>query len=195
MPSHQDKVASLAASIYDRLRSRGTRKAVNFDLETEAVLKETGLKSTGPAYTAIREYLEAHGFRHRQYSGYVSREPMSMRQVKEVKRGMEDALPWITGCYERCDATAILGPTFDLLAVDETRRSGLSDDPSMASLAEQAAGDFNHESVADIDLDDFTPEEQSITLDAIAELYRSCCDAFNRPNDGRCPGADRGDDR
>lgn len=187
--AYRTKVIGFAAALYDKIRSKETRKAINFDLETAAVLRETGQKSTAPAYSAIRAYMESHGFKHRQYSGYISIKPMNMRQVRQVIIGLEQALPWITKCYERCDATAVLGASFDLLKMRDYESSDWSVVPKTEDAAKENGAD--HEAAIDIDPADLTPEEQSLTLDAIAELYLSCCDAFGRPNDGRCPGTDR----
>lgn len=198
MPPHRDKVRKVLVGAHREFYKKGTRKAVNFDLETEAVLRETGFNSTAPAYSAICAYMESHGFKHRQYSGYISHLPMDESDVVTILDEMGKQLPWLPACYERCDITGILAESFDYLHAVRTSESLSEDSPTIDSLeALPTAGEREAAERGEIplDADDLTPEEQGFALDAIAELYQSYCDAFNRPNDGRCPGADRGEGR
>mgnify|MGYP006922439092 CR=1 FL=1 len=55
------------------MRKKETKRAINFDLDTKELLKH--FKNTHQAYSAIKVFMEDNGFEHRQYSGYVSREP------------------------------------------------------------------------------------------------------------------------
>lgn len=194
MPSYSDKLRDAVSGILTGIAARKTRKAVNFDLETQAVLRETGFKSTAPAYSAIRAFMETHGFKHRQYSGYVSVDPMSIADVCRALDDLTTVLPWLPRCYQHCDITSLLGPSYDYLAMTSFSQTDLSDHIELNDVKESQ--ERNREwGEPEIDPADFTPEEQSLTLDAIAELYRSYCDAFGRPDDGRCPGTDRGDAR
>ena len=194
MSSYSDKLKDAVSGILAGIKAKRTRKAVNFDLETQAILSVTGFKSTAPAYSMIREFMEAHGFKHRQYSGYVSINPMSVAEVCRVLDDLSHALPWLPRCYQRCDITTLLGPSYDYLAMSSFGQTDLADHIGFNETGRSQERNETWDN-PEIDPDDLTPEEQSLTLDAIAELYQSYCDDFNRPNDGRCPGTDRGDAR
>lgn len=199
MPASQKKVRDVLADALKRFYKDVTKKAVNFDLETEAVLRETGFKSTAPAYSAIRSYMEAHGFKHRQYSGYISRHPMDEEKVADILDEMAEQFPWLPACYERCGITSIFGTSFDYLSSTRKANDLSADSPTATSLGAQTATQEKKApdtgNRVSLETDDLTPEEQSLTLDAIAEVYQSYCDAFNRENGGRCPGTNRGDAR
>lgn len=60
---------------------------INFDLSTER-LKECYPKSRRSAYREIRHFLENCGFEHRQYSGYVSHDRMSLQKAPYLMRGL-----------------------------------------------------------------------------------------------------------
>lgn len=54
------------------------RKALNFDLSTNELKKH--FNSTAEAYSQIKIFMIENGFEHRQYSGYISKEPMNERE-------------------------------------------------------------------------------------------------------------------
>lgn len=61
------------------------RKAINFDLDTKK-LKDAYCVTNRPleylkAYGEIKDFMKSKGFLHRQWSGYVSKEPLSKAQV------------------------------------------------------------------------------------------------------------------
>ena len=51
------------------------RRAINFDLSTNALEEIFGKRNTRKTYSDIKHFMEKNGFEHSQYSGYVSVEP------------------------------------------------------------------------------------------------------------------------
>lgn len=91
------------------------RKAINFDLDTNA-LKEYYCKETGKDYTQayfdIRKLMKQNGFIHRQGSGYISSDQQSIHQIAYLIVKMQKQLPWTKYCVKVMDVTDI-GDKFD----------------------------------------------------------------------------------
>ena len=101
-----------------------TRKAVNFDLDTNALKKV--FKSNNPfvylkGYKQIGDFLKMNGFTHRQWSGYVSKKPLTPVQITTIVKGLNKALPWLKRCVKKFDVTNI-GDTFDLMFVFDKQK-------------------------------------------------------------------------
>ena len=95
------------------------KKAINFDLDTKTLQKI--FKSKNPfvymkGYRQIGKFLKSNGFKHRQWSGYISKEPMSNTEVTGIVRQLNKSLPWLKQCVKKFDVTNI-GDTFDLMFV------------------------------------------------------------------------------
>ena len=93
------------------------RKAINFDLDTKALQKI--FQSKNPfvymeGYRKIGSFLKSRGFKHRQWSGYISEEPISNTELTGIVKQLNKSLPWLKSCVKRFDVTNI-GATFDLL--------------------------------------------------------------------------------
>ena len=57
--------------------------------------------------------MEDNGFEHRQYSGYVSREPISEFSAISVTEKLNQKFKWLKDCIQKYDVTEI-GATYDL---------------------------------------------------------------------------------
>ncbi len=95
-----------------------TRKAINFDLDTEK-LRTYYCKTNNDferlkAYNEIKDFLLGNGFSHRQWSGYTSDNPMSKSDVLFVITDLSKKKPWFPKCVNKCDVTEI-GDQFDLM--------------------------------------------------------------------------------
>jgi cell filamentation protein len=88
------------------MAARRFRKAIHFDLGTNE-LKAIFGNDTRPAYNAIRKYLEARGFEHRQYSGYFSIKSMEAVEIVILIDGMNKDLPWMKDCLQQIDVTNV----------------------------------------------------------------------------------------
>lgn len=102
--------------------------ALNFDLDTEKTKAVFGSRGTAPAYTAIKEYLEAHGFEHRQYSGYRTVEPMDQLEALRIVKETYQSFPWLCNCVQRMDLTTI-EKLFDLHEVIMKEQEDLTTNP------------------------------------------------------------------
>ena len=56
-----------------------------------------------------------HGFEHRQYSGYISKNPMSFIQVEDIIKKMSIEYSWLHKVVEKMDVTSVLEDTIDLI--------------------------------------------------------------------------------
>lgn len=97
------------------------RKAINFDLNTDS-LKKT-FKSNNPfvylkAYKEIGIFLKNNNFEHRQWSGYVSKQPLTPVQVTAIVKGLNKTFPWLKSCVRKFDVTNI-GEQHDLMYIFE----------------------------------------------------------------------------
>lgn len=81
--------------------------ALNFDLDTKKTKEVFGSRGTSPAYAMIKDFLEAHGFEHRQYSGYRTSKPMRQAEAYEIVKNMYQEFSWLSDCVQRMDLTKI----------------------------------------------------------------------------------------
>ena len=107
-------------------------KAIHFDID------ETLLKKCYPyhdqthssnnyknVYKMIGRILCKEGFEHRQYSGYISKEPITDYKLTKVVKKLAGELPWLKGCFQRLDAENV-PEQFDLKDVfDDAARKKL----------------------------------------------------------------------
>lgn len=90
-----------------------SRKAINFDLS------EHLLKLYYPSYNYknswkdIQKYLEEQDFIHRQYSGYVSKNSISMTKLGYILDNMVQQYSWLKKCVKQFDIT-IVGDEYNL---------------------------------------------------------------------------------
>lgn len=106
-------------------------------------LKEIYPKNISQAYYEIRSFLESRGFEHRQGSGYLSKEPMSMTSIDDLMEDMGREMPWISSCAKEVDVTNV-GSRHSMLA---TLREG-----ALFSMEEKGIDEID----LDIDItDDF----------------------------------------
>ncbi len=96
-----------------------TRKAINFDFD-EAELKRR-YPSRFPfaykrAWSVVKKFMVQHGFEHRQYSGYVSKDPMSYFELNKVLIELRNTHPWVGPCSRQFDVTEV-GDTYSVLDV------------------------------------------------------------------------------
>lgn len=82
------------------------KKALNFDLNTNKYEQITG-KTSPTAYYEIRHFLEAHGFEHRQGSGYISKKSMNDFKVDTIITEMSLSISWLKDCIRQFDVTSV----------------------------------------------------------------------------------------
>ena len=81
---------------------RENKKAINFDLDTKKLNIYYG-KNIRNAYREIGKFLENNGFKHRQWSGYVSINKMSNFDIVNLNIKMWKKFPWLIQCARRFD--------------------------------------------------------------------------------------------
>ena len=87
------------------------RKAINFDLSTNELKKH--FKNTAEAYNQIKDFMLRNSFEHRQYSGYVSKEPLEDYEVTDLATKLKNQFSWLYPCTQKFDVTDI-GEQHDL---------------------------------------------------------------------------------
>lgn len=80
-------------------------KAINFDLDTKK-LKELNIPRS-KAYSQIKKFLLKNGFKHRQWSGYLSKEPMRGVKVIYIVESLSADLPWLSKVIREFDVTNV----------------------------------------------------------------------------------------
>lgn len=91
-----------------------SRKAINFDL-SDALLKENyPSKNYKKGWNDIKIFLEDNQFEHRQYSGYVSKDSISMTDVGSIIDDMSDIFDWLRKYVLEFDVT-IVGNEYSFL--------------------------------------------------------------------------------
>lgn len=60
-----------------------SRKAINFDLDTANLKKYYPQKNYRQAYRDIKDFMVNNGFKHRQWSGYISIHKINDYDVKK----------------------------------------------------------------------------------------------------------------
>lgn len=103
--------------------NRRRKKAVNFDLDTKKMKVVYPGKHYRKGYRDIKRFLEANGFKHRQWSGYISDKPLSEIEMAKVAQKINKTFPWLKKCVRRFDVTDI-GEQFDMMYIfEESRRT------------------------------------------------------------------------
>lgn len=85
------------------------KKYLLFDLDTTALKEEFGPKRYTVAYSMIRQFLENCGFEHKQGSGYLSAEPISLNQIIAIYQAMTEEMPWLDSCSKTMDVGNVRG--------------------------------------------------------------------------------------
>lgn len=79
-------------------------KCVNFDLSTEKLLKHF-LNGTAKPYELIKQFFLDKGFEHRQYSGYISKEPLDETAISLIIEELGKTFTWLKDCMQEFDVS------------------------------------------------------------------------------------------
>ena len=79
-----------------------SKKALNFDLNDSLLRKYYPSKNYKKGWSDLKKYFINNGFKHRQYSGYVSKYPISMAEVE-----MSLLFKWLKYCVKEFDVTIV----------------------------------------------------------------------------------------
>ena len=124
-----------------------------------------------------------HEFDHRQYSGYISKEPMSFSTVIDLTQELSLELPWLCEVVKRMDVTSVLEDTIDLIpALNEPYEKGNKSEKTKSNVIVTTTTEVV-DKVEDIDaLDEITEaiinessmkEEHKEILFALIEDYKN----------------------
>ncbi len=90
------------------------KKALNYDLDDILLRKYyPNSKSYKNAWSKVKNFLCDRGFESRQYSGVVSKKPMTNATVQEIILELNEKFEWLGPCVQRFDVTNV-GPTYSL---------------------------------------------------------------------------------
>ena len=122
-----------------------SRKAINFDLSTEALKRHFG-ENTALAYNSIKQFMLANGFEHRQYSGYASIEPMDEYDISNLTRKLAKKFTWLSGCVQKFDVTDI-GEQYSLIHIlkEDTNPSPTTDLSNSKEFTQKQMGDMREQ--------------------------------------------------
>lgn len=75
-------------------------------MSTKALKSHYGEKWRN-AYKEIKNFLQENGFKHRQWSGYVSENKMNTLEIAELNGKMWMKFPWLEQCAKKMDVTDV----------------------------------------------------------------------------------------
>ncbi len=84
-----------------------SKKALNFDLNDSLLRKYYPSKNYKKGWSDLKKYFINNGFKHRQYSGYVSKYPISMAEVVQVIKKLSSNYIWLKYCVKEFDVTIV----------------------------------------------------------------------------------------
>lgn len=90
-------------------------RVIHFDLSTRKLKKLYPGMDYHKAYKDIQKYLEDKGFEHHQWSGYISKGPLTYMEVSRCTTEMFLKYPWIRPCAKKMNASIVPRDDFDLL--------------------------------------------------------------------------------
>ena len=82
-------------------------KYIIFDLDTKELLKIFP-DSTREPYALIKKFFEDKGFTHRQYSGYVSKEPLDNFGIFAIIEELGQKFTWLKNCIQEFDVSNVI---------------------------------------------------------------------------------------
>ena len=87
--------------------SSESKKALNFDLNDSLLKKYYPSKNYKKGWSDLKKYFINNGFKHRQYSGYVSLYPISMAEVVQIIKKLSSNYTWLKYCVKEFDVTIV----------------------------------------------------------------------------------------
>lgn len=149
-----------------------TRKAFNFDLGTDALKEELGIEDTRKPYSEIGSVFRRLGVEHRQYSGYVSKKPMTGAKAIKTLSELAETLPWFSKVAQRCDVTSVTGEVYDFLAYARQREASSNIDDVLERALKEGPSEVRTASTREIPDDALSSYETSGDLKTILANMR-----------------------
>lgn len=136
------------------------KRAVNFDLKEELLREHFPLSSHKYAYHLIGKFFEKNNFEHRQYSGYLSNEPLTDNQIVSLMNELFHTYPWIEQCADKVDITNV-GTVYDYLELRKLK----SQDEQERYVYEKSAEDKKYEAAIEEALEKLSYESAEPDLE------------------------------
>jgi virulence-associated protein VapD len=89
----------------NKRKDKPNKKAINFDLDTQKLYELTGSKTDG--YGQIKKFLLKNGFKHKQWSGYVSIEKITYHDVYKLAKELCETFGWFSEVVNTFDVTKV----------------------------------------------------------------------------------------
>ena len=87
---------------------RKYRKEITFDLDTNELKKEFGVKNYGKGYRELKRLLSRdYDYEHRQGSVYCSFKTKSLFELCQIMVVLRKRCPWLKRCLRRMDIANI----------------------------------------------------------------------------------------
>ena len=83
------------------------RYAINFDLTIDQLEKHYSKTNPKGAYKKINSFMKSNGFKHRQWSGYISDNTLTKTELLDFTLRLHRQFPWLIKCENSMDATVI----------------------------------------------------------------------------------------
>ena len=111
-------------------------KAINFDLSINELKQHYPGSNYRKAYEDLRRFFAAHGFSHRQGSGYLSNEKLTGADIFDLMDDLIQQLTWVGSCVRKIDVTNV-GQQYDLVDLLKPDTIDISDDLIIAEPAQK----------------------------------------------------------
>ncbi len=96
------------------------KKTISFDLSIKMLELYYPGKDYHQAYRDIQKFMKANGFRHKQFSVYVSKKPMSRETATFYLNQLIKKNPWLYACIRDVDITS--GINFNMKEVLDSHK-------------------------------------------------------------------------
>ncbi len=96
------------------------KKTISFDLSIKMLEQYYPGKDYHQAYKDIQKFMKDNGFRHKQYSVYVSKKPMSRETATFYLNQLIKKNPWLYACIRDVDITS--GTNFNMREVLDSHK-------------------------------------------------------------------------
>ncbi len=142
-------------------------RVIHFDLKTRKLKKFYPGPDYHQAYKDIQKFLENNGFEHHQWSGYISKEPLTPLEASDCTNRLLFDYPWLRPSARKMNITIVPKEAFDALEIFD---NALKENPD---LKKSFINDFRQML---IDLKD--KQKRRPIKEALAEAQRSA-DEYN----------------
>ncbi len=92
-------------------------RVIHFDLSTRKLKKLYPRLNYRQAYKDIQKFLENNGFVHHQWSGYISKEPLTPLETSDCTNRLLFDYPWLRPSARKMNVSIVPKENFDALEI------------------------------------------------------------------------------